>query len=208
MEHAALGLYAKTQRLIEDINEPCVLICCGPGNNGGDGFALARQLHNNSVNVEVICTEPMDRYTGDAGTNLAILQSMRVPISELIPESAVNLVHRSSVIVDGLFGTGLSRPIGGAVAELIGIINRERYHRKVPVVAVDCPSGLDAQTGHTVGEACIRADYTVTFAALKPGMANVAAIEYLGEVQVCPIGVPIELLEALGRRVTPPRDRD
>jgi hydroxyethylthiazole kinase-like uncharacterized protein yjeF len=199
MENASIGLARHALEMIQTETEPSVVICCGPGNNGGDGFALARHLANALIQVHVITTCPIDAYAGDAGKNLTILVRMGIEISHA--DAWIGTDQIPTLIVDALFGTGLSRGIAGAAGELIGWINRSRARNGSLVLAVDVPSGLDAQLGEPFGESVVRSDRTVTFAGLKPGMSRVEALEYLGEVHIEPIGVPIELLERLGKPV-------
>ncbi len=198
MENACIGLRIHAMKLLSGINTPSVLICCGPGNNGGDGFALARHLHNEGVEVRVICTHPTDQYTGDAATNLETVKRMGISISlaDGLPDAARS--QAGLLIVDALLGTGLSRPIEGAAAGVVDWINTMRQKHGTRVLSVDLPSGLDADTGEALGGRAVRADVTVTMAALKPCMARVEAHDYLGSVSVVPIGVPIELLRELG----------
>ncbi len=203
MENAAIGLWKHAMQMLDGIPDPRVLICCGPGNNGGDGFALARHLHNSRIPVRIVCTHDAQTYSGDAAKNLRIIERMgieTVRIQDLLTQPANDA---APLMLDALFGTGLSRPIEGEASELISWINRARVRSGSRVLAVDAPSGLDAQTGRPLNHCVIKADRTVTFAGIKPGMSRVEALEYLGDVHVVPIGVPIELLEALGTRIEP-----
>lgn len=203
MENAAIGLWKHAMQMLDGIPDPRVLICCGPGNNGGDGFALARHLHNSHIPVRIVCTHDAQTYSGDAAKNLRIIERMgieTVRIQDLLTQPANDA---APLMLDALFGTGLSRPIEGEASELISWINRARVRSGSRVLAVDAPSGLDAQTGRPLNHCVIKADRTVTFAGIKPGMSRVEALEYLGDVHVVPIGVPIELLEALGTRIEP-----
>jgi len=203
MENAAIGLRDHVLEMLSDQVDPSVWICCGPGNNGGDGFALARHLHNASVPVRAICTHQIERCTSDAAINRTILERMGIEIcsaQELLDEHTQVF---PTLIVDALFGTGLSRPIEGVAATLIGWINRSREKHGVRVLCVDLPSGLDADTGETLGTHAVLGDMTVTMAALKPCMSRVEVHEYLGDVRVVSIGVPIELLKELGTAIEP-----
>lgn len=203
MENAAIGLRDCMLDLLQSEDDPSVWICCGPGNNGGDGFALARHLHNASVRVRVICTQPADAYRGDSAINRAILDRMGIQTAQASDLLEETLKPNPSLIVDALFGTGLSRAIEGAASDLVDWINKCRHMHGVRVVCVDVPSGLDADTGMPVGKHAVLGDLTVTMAGLKPCMARVEAHEYLGEVRVVPIGVPIELLKELGTPIEP-----
>lgn len=203
MENAAIGLREHALRMLGDGSAPGVLVCCGPGNNGGDGFALARHLHNAGLSVRVVHTLGFDQYIGDAGTNLRILEHMGIELIdariqlETPPDASLRL------IVDALFGTGLSRAVEGTEGELIEWINTTRQRTHTKVLSVDLPSGLDADSGEAMGDRVVRADRTVTFAGFKPCMSNVEAVEHLGEVFAVPIGVPIELVRELGTAIEP-----
>lgn len=207
MENAAIGLRDQVLEMIRNEVNPFVMICCGPGNNGGDGMALARQLHNAQIRVRVVCTQAPGLYKGDAGTNRLILDRMGIETTTAAEPIDRWNEERPYLIVDALFGTGLDRPVEGIAASIIDWMNscRKRYHTRV--MCVDLPSGIDADTGEILGDRAVKADMTVTMAALKPCMARVEAHEYLGEVRVASIGVPIELLKELGTAIEP-RHRD
>ncbi|MFG0312899.1 MAG: NAD(P)H-hydrate epimerase [Phycisphaerales bacterium] len=203
MENAAIGLWKHAMQMLDGVPDPRAMICCGPGNNGGDGFAVARHLHNSRIPVRIVCAQHADSYTGDAAKNLRIIQRMGIETLQL--QDLLNQPANDAppLLLDALFGTGLSRPIEGEASELISWINRARVRSGSRVLAVDTPSGLDAQTGRPLNHSVTKADRTATFAGIKPGMSRVEALEYLGDVHGVPIGVPIELLEALGTLIEP-----
>ena len=203
MENAALGLTQHARSMLESCADPSVLIFAGPGNNGGDGFALARHLHNAHIPTRVVIVQSMDAYTGDAGINLNIIRRMEIEIIEARAFLEQRQGNQEPLLVDALFGTGLSRAIEGCAADLIAWINTAHQKRGARVLSVDCPSGLDVQRGEPIGKQIVHADRTITFAGLKPGMSRVEALEYLGDVFVAPIGAPIELLSELGRPLQP-----
>ncbi len=196
MENAARGLAAEALRMLEDAREqPSALIVCGSGNNGGDGYALGRHLHNGGVSVTLASLgEP--RPGTDAAINRAICGRMK-----LRGVDAVSMTEhaRSSLVVDAIFGTGLDRPVRDEAARIIDLINASGR----PVLAVDVPSGLDCDTGQPLGTA-VRATRTVTFVARKPAMTIPAARPFVGEVVVADIGAPIELVARFGRKATQP----
>lgn len=206
MENAALHLADAALGLVGRADSPCIVVVCGSGNNGGDGLAAARHLHNAGARVLVLSTAESARFTGDAGTNASIVARMGLPFCVLdpadMPGSATRcagVLGRPDLIIDAVFGTGLDRPVAGPIASLIGWINDQRK-AGTAVLAADLPSGLDADTGEPLGCA-VRAGVTVTFAGLKVGFTTLAAQEYVGEVVVADIGVPRELIEALGTRL-------
>ncbi len=208
MENAAIGLAAHALEMLGPARTRHTVILAGPGNNAGDAFACARHLHNHRAPLTIVIIHDPDLYTGDAKTNLGIITRMGLPIISAAAFLADPPPRSPALIIDALFGTGLSRPIQGPGADLIDWSNRARRAKPTParVLAADIPSGLDATTGKPLGGAVITADRTVAFAALKPAMSAVEAQPYLGETHTAPIGVPIELLEELATRVTRPAD--
>ncbi|QDV92352.1 Bifunctional NAD(P)H-hydrate repair enzyme Nnr [Phycisphaerae bacterium RAS2] len=174
-----------------------VLIACGPGNNGGDGFVIARHLANAGWMVELLLACPADRITGDAQGNHEIIRRMNLPCAVMADardlEAANDRFATADVIVDALLGTGASGPPREPIASLIRAINEA--HRRVSaqpapsVFAVDIPSGLDCDTGEAANPT-VRADHTITFVARKIGFRNPAARDLLGRVHVVDIGAP------------------
>jgi NAD(P)H-hydrate epimerase len=158
------------------------LVLCGPGNNGGDGCVIARHLDNHGWPVRVWLVGAPDRLPADAATQWAIVQ--RCGLVAPPPEQF------RGWIVDALFGTGLTRPLGPPYADLINMVNRSGN----PVLAVDIPSGLDCDSGQPCGPT-IRAHYTATFVARKRGFDNPQAAAWIGQVRVIDIGAPRCLLE-------------
>lgn len=204
MENAALGVATVIRDQLAGVSDPCVLIFCGPGNNGGDGFALARHLHNDGFAVSIVSVKSVDDCAGDAGVNARIARAMGVPIfaAGSVPGDAAQAARRElgdpDLVVDALLGTGLDRPPTGALAELIGCINAYR-EEQVAILAIDIPSGLLADAGEAAGAAAVRADVTVSLVGLKPGFLTLTAQAYLGECLIAGIGAPRELIESLGR---------
>jgi hydroxyethylthiazole kinase-like uncharacterized protein yjeF len=195
MENAAIQAERIARDMLGSKSGRHVLILCGGGNNGGDGLAIARHLHNHGIDLTLALTIDPSRYTGDALINWRIIQAMNISAQPATPQ----LVHSLScdLIVDAIFGTGLDqapRDPFPALAEAVNSSSR-------PVLAVDIPSGLDCDTGTPPG-ACIIATRTVTFVAPKGGFANPAAVPYLGEVVVGDIGCPIELIDAVRSSVS------
>jgi NAD(P)H-hydrate epimerase len=178
-------------------------VVCGKGNNGGDGFVIARHLCNRGWQVHVLLAAEMAELTGDAALNCAITRAMGIPIRELgIPgaiEAAETEWGQDQLLVDALLGTGFSGTVREPLAGIIARINRAGASAGGPlVVAVDVPSGLDADTG-TASGTVVRAGGTVTFLADKAGYQKEAAREFLGRRVVVDIGAPVGLiLERLG----------
>ena len=163
-----------------------VCIFCGTGNNGGDGFVIARHLKNAGFEVVVILCGPPEKIKGDAGINYKIALNMKIPIKELpqTQQQVESLAGNCDLIVDAIFGTGLT---GRLREDFVGLINAINSLNK-PVIAVDIPSGLDCDTGLPLDTA-IKAVATVTFAAAKKGFKNPASSEYTGDIYVASIGI-------------------
>lgn len=194
MENAAIGLCAHALDMI--VPESWALIVCGPGNNGGDGLALARHLTNAGLHTVVAQFGSPGDNAADAKANLHIITLMDI---EMIEATIGGLAEASrsrgtpGLIVDALFGTGLKRGIEGPLAEIVEWINQSG----APVLAVDTPSGLDADTGRPLGPT-VCADRTVTFVAPKIGFDALDAQAWLGDLHVVGIGAPATLLDELG----------
>ncbi len=197
MENAARAVSEFIYGRLFNPSRAAVVALCGPGNNGGDGLAVARQLRNAGVAVTVVLAGPPDKFRGDAATNLAIYQRLEAPLIDARDERGLAqcraVCASADVIVDALLGTGAGGPPRGTIAELVRIANDCPRARRV---AVDIPTGLDADEG-TVSEPCLRADATVTFVARKIGFDAPAARPVLGEVIVADIGVPRNLIPGL-----------
>jgi NAD(P)H-hydrate epimerase len=171
-----------------------VVICCGKGNNGGDGFVVARHLDNAQIPVKVLLFGTPEDLAGDAAINYRIIANAGLPIET--PHVNAEMLRREFApaewIVDALFGTGLAGPLRPPFDHVVAAINA----RSTRVLAIDIPSGLDADTGQPLGPT-VRAEHTATFVALKKGFADPAAQAWLGRVHVIDIGMPRRLLENL-----------
>jgi NAD(P)H-hydrate epimerase len=190
MENAGRSCAELIEDKLKGAAEPKVCIFCGTGNNGGDGYVIARHLINRGIRVNVIVCGDRGKIKGDAKINLDILERMDQSIELLNPadNNISKQVERfcagTDIIVDGLFGTGLRGQLSGQYKQLIESINACNN----PVLAVDIPSGLDCDSGEPLG-AAIRAKWTVTFAAVKKGIVSAKAAQYTGEIFVASIGV-------------------
>lgn len=209
MENAGRGCAELLMRLNSE-RKP-VVVLCGPGNNGGDGFVLARHLDNRGwpVTAWLVRPEPEGRSFGFGGAAAATDRRLSPDCeSNLVAWAAGNPlgtndgpgdawkealaadVAAAGWVVDALFGTGLSRPLGPPYHELIPFLNAAGK----PILAVDVPSGLDADTGKPPGP-CVRAAHTATFVAPKKGFADKTAADWTGEVHVVDIGAPRKLVD-------------
>jgi hydroxyethylthiazole kinase-like uncharacterized protein yjeF len=163
-----------------------VLVLCGPGNNGGDGFVAARVLQERGYRVELCLLGPRDALKGDAAAAAALWRGEAGPLSEADTAGA-------DIIVDALFGAGLSRDLDGLAKDVVERVNASGK----PVVAVDVPSGLDGDSGQIRG-AAIRATETVTFFRMKPGHLLFPGRLLCGPVRVADIGIRDDVLVQLG----------
>jgi NAD(P)H-hydrate epimerase len=201
MERAGRGLADAVMR-----HAPAgrVVVVCGKGNNGGDGFVVARVLRDRGREVQVLLLAAPDEYRGDARTNLERLPVDPGPFAGAALEGA-------AVIVDAILGTGFSGEVREPYASAIAAINASG----APVVACDVPSGVDASTGEVAG-AAVRAQLTVTFHAAKPGLWIAPGKAHAGTVEVVDIGIPpggpgepaIGLISERGTDAVPRRGRD
>jgi hydroxyethylthiazole kinase-like uncharacterized protein yjeF len=191
MENAGRSCAELLREKLAGLARPRVCIFCGTGNNGGDGYVVARHLLNAGLGVKVVLCGRRDRVQGDARTNLDILERLGQEVEVLEPgagdaaDRVRTLGGAADWIVDALFGRGLRGELKGeyrVVVEAINDLGR-------PILAVDIPSGLDCDTGAPLGTA-IRAACTVTFVAIKRGfVASPQARAYTGELYIASIGV-------------------
>jgi NAD(P)H-hydrate epimerase len=190
MENAARGAADVAWEMVRRMPGALVDVICGGGNNGGDGFAIARHLHNRGAWASVILAADPGKVTGDAQVNARILQAMKITF--VPPEDAERQLKRgnSELLIDALFGTGLQQAPREPAARVIQAMNA----KGLPILAVDLPSGLDCDTGEPLGPDCVRATRTVTFVAEKSGFANPASRPYTGEITVADIGCPREAI--------------
>jgi NAD(P)H-hydrate epimerase len=188
MENAGRGATDVACEMLGDPAGARVVIVCGGGNNAGDGFVIARHLHNRGAHVAVRLLVPREKYKGDAETNLAIIEKMQLAVRPAEPGDLE--LADADLVVDALLGTGLSGEVREPFDAAIDAINAAGR----PVLCVDLPSGLDANTGEILG-CCVRGARTATFAAPKVGFTRGSGSELTGQVSVVDIGVPRELLE-------------
>jgi NAD(P)H-hydrate epimerase len=191
MENAGRSCAELIKENLAGVEEPRVCIFCGTGNNGGDGYVIARHLLNSGFEVTVVICGDRDKIKGDARINLDILEGLGQTIEQLspvdadIPARITNFASGADMLVDGLFGTGLKGQLKDEYKELIESINAQ----DCPILAVDIPSGLDCDSGQPLG-AAVRASWTVTFVAVKKGFEAVeSAAQYTGEIFIASIGV-------------------
>jgi len=197
MENAGRGCAEVVLDLLEELDGNRVAVFCGPGNNGGDGFVIARHLRNRGVAVDVFLLTHAENLTGDAKVNFEILAAGEegLPLELLDEDDLIRHDARlldASVLVDAIFGTGLKRELSGLFYQVIERIN----DLDKTVVAVDIPSGLCSDTGRPLGWA-IQAAATVTFGCLKRGQLVQPGASFCGDLYLADIGMPAELVEDL-----------
>jgi hydroxyethylthiazole kinase-like uncharacterized protein yjeF len=194
MENAGEGAAVLLVRSFPEVRTGWVAVLAGQGNNGGDGFVMARHLMNWGIHTKVYLFSSIDDVHGDARTNLESWLNMGGELSEIPYKGnftrAKKELTNAHVIVDAIFGTGLNSEIKGVVKGVISFINS----LPTPVVAVDIPSGLDATGGKVLG-AAIRANLTTTFGLAKIGQVVEPGRQYVGSLEVIDIGIPRIFIE-------------
>jgi NAD(P)H-hydrate epimerase len=191
MENAGRGVADLLVRL--GISGP-VIVCCGRGNNGGDGFVAARHLDLRGVHVRVLLFDDPAGFKGDAAINYHVLAKSGVAIRQISPADLDLELANARWIVDGLLGTGAMGEPRAPYDQVIAAINARRD--RASVLAIDLPSGLDCDTG-AAARHTIRAHHTCTFVAEKPGFLAPSARHFTGQVHVVDIGAPRKLVEEI-----------
>lgn len=191
MENAGRSCAQLIAEKLSKVDKPRICIFCGTGNNGGDGFVIARHLLNRKFNVIVVICGDRNKIKGDAKINLDVLEGLGAQIEKLDVDTEPDIESRTAgvaqdadMIVDAIFGTGLAGALRDEYKRLIKAINS----LGCPILSVDIPSGLDCDTGLSLGVA-IKANCTVTFVALKKGFVLESAQAQTGEIYVASIGV-------------------
>jgi hydroxyethylthiazole kinase-like uncharacterized protein yjeF len=194
MENAGRGAAEVISNTFPDIHNKKIAIIAGKGNNGGDGFVIARYLLNQGISVRVYLLTDPKGLRGDAETNFNIFHRMKGEVIS-VPSSKDYIkvkkdIEKFDMLIDGIFGTGLDAEVRGYYREVIDHLNTLQR----PMVAIDIPSGLDADTGKPLGTA-IRASLTITFGLPKIGHLIPPGLDYVGKVKVIDIGIPKRLVE-------------
>ena len=200
MERAGSGVAACIEQWVGTVSGKTITVVCGKGNNGGDGFVAARLLRRRRANVRVLTMASLSELSRDAA--LMYRQFVKVAgKSSVIPyrskDTARALLQESHLLVDALLGTGLSSAVTGRYGEVIESMNEVNR----PVVAIDLPSGLHADTGTAFGQA-VRASLTVTFGLPKTGLYQNQGIDLSGTINLVDIGIPPSYVDAIKSHVT------
>lgn len=185
MENAGLNAALALLEAGPIVGEVCIL--CGGGNNGGDGYVVARQLATRGVAVACFATHPAGVLSGDVAVNRRAVDAMGIEVADLSGGIPSQRWAGAALLVDGLLGTGFSGGLREPAASVIQALNAAG----APIASLDLPSGLDADTG-LPAEHAVRAHRTFTFVGPKAGFSSPGARAYTGLVSVLPIGVPLE----------------
>ena len=211
MENAGRQVVAAMEAAYESRLDGRIGVLCGRGNNGGDGFVVARTLIQRGVDAAVFVIGSVADVRGDARTNLDILGRLGVTVVEIGDEQTWELhfseISQCTLIVDAIFGTGLRSALGGMMETVVADVNASG----IPIVSIDLPSGMSADTPHLVGD-CIDASMTVTLAAPKLPLVLPPGEAHAGDVVIADIGIPIDVIDGLdGSRIellTPEQVKD
>lgn len=193
MENAGREIVAAIHDILGEVRDKKVVIFCGKGNNGGDGYVVARYLVNMGAHVTCYLAGEHKAVKGDARTNLEILREMGMEVREASRREHIGEHSGAHCVVDGLLGTGVTGPLRGFLSELVEMINDYR----APVVAIDLPTGLESDTGAVPG-VCVKADITVTMACKKRGLLFSPGREHAGEARVADISIPQQVIRDSG----------
>ncbi len=201
MENAGRQVVAAMEAVHSDLPDRQVAVLCGRGNNGGDGFVVARTLLQRGVDVSVFLIGRVAEVRGDARLNLEILGRLGLTVVEIGDSEAWELhfteISDCNLIVDAIFGTGLNAPLTGLMETVVADVNASG----IPVVAIDLPSGLSADSAEPIGDS-IEAGTTVTLAAPKLPLVLPPAETRAGDIVIADIGIPSDVLDSVeGPRV-------
>jgi NAD(P)H-hydrate epimerase len=200
MENAGRGAAEIIWRYFPELGGKRVAVLSGGGNNGGDGFVIARHLWQQQVEVSVYCLKKLASYRGDAKINLEIIEKLGLPVEENTGSEGIATLKEkladADLVVDAILGTGLNAPVRGFYKKVIDLVNQLR----LPVLAVDLPSGLNANSGTPMG-ACIEASVTATLGLPKVGQLVTPGCDFAGHLEVVDIGLPRSVTET----AEPPR---
>ncbi|UCE17813.1 MAG: NAD(P)H-hydrate dehydratase [Gemmatimonadota bacterium] len=193
MEAAGQGVVNAIEGTFIDISHSRVIIFCGKGNNGGDGFVVSRLLTEKEADVETYLLGKKSEISGDAKVNLDRAVNIGLNVKEISSLDNINKPLEADIVVDAILGTGIQGSVRGFPAEVIDLINKFEG----TVVAVDTPSGLNTDTGAVEGP-CVRADVTATMGLPKVGLLLFPGKSYVGKLEVVDIGVPPEVIGGAG----------
>ncbi len=207
MENAGRGTFQLLKREFGSVRGKLVPIFIGPGNNGGDGLVIGRYVYQNGGIPFLVYLVDPDRLKNDAGINRHTAMQLDLPGTIALDKAGLDRAFRAisdrrnetpvHVIVDALFGTGLTRPLKGLFLDAVNRINRFSEAHTLPVLAVDISSGLNADSGRVMG-GCVRADLTATYGLAQPGHFMNGGADLVGALHVVDIGIPKKAIEQAG----------
>ena len=188
MENAGVGIIQELQRRFPDLSHKKIFIFCGKGNNGGDGFVIARHLFSLDSEVRVLLAGKLSELKGDAATNAVSARKIGIQVDELDPDSLNRHDHKlrhCDIIIDAVFGTGLNKPVAGFMEKVIDKINQfEKF-----VVSVDINSGVDSESGQLMGPH-VKSDLTLALACWKQSHLLHPSAGVMKETRLIDIGIP------------------
>jgi NAD(P)H-hydrate epimerase len=195
MENAGRAVAEEARDSLGDIEKQDILCLIGAGNNGGDGLVAARYLKDWKAKVSIYLCSPRP----DDDTNLKLAQEHRITYIEGEQDKNLKkldeMLATTTCVIDGLLGTGKMRPLGGLFKQVLEKVNAAQTNRSFKIIAIDLPSGMDADTG-AIDAACPHADITVTLAFPKLGLFSFPGAERVGKLRIVDIGIPEALAEA------------
>ena len=203
MENAAIKVSEEVEGVLSSLERDRVVIVCGVGNNGGDGIAVARHLFLKGYKTSVFIVGNLDKGSYDFNTNLQIIKKINEIENNKITIDVIDdenfdefkrLISKTSVVVDGIFGTGLKRDVEGIYKRVISEINNSKKH----IISIDVPSGLNSDDGNVMGIS-IEADETITLQLYKTGFLNEESKKYCGDIRVVDIGIPRRVIESISK---------
>ena len=201
MENAGRGAFKHIKEyFLRHLQEAVIGVLCGKGNNGGDGFVVARYLHEEGYLVHAFLFGKKEQVKGEAAINLKIAEKLGVPIVEILDENrwreAREYLIACDLIIDAMLGTGLNSEIRGLIREAVSFLN-ETFPGLI--VSIDIPTGLSSDTGQPLGDA-VRADLTVTFGLPKVGQIVYPGAHYVGDLEIVDIGIPPQVIATFDLR--------
>ncbi len=199
MEKAGEAVAREVLKMVSRRGE--VIVVCGKGNNGGDGFVAARFLHKAGVKVMIFGLASHEELSEDAFDAFRSLNALSIPYEVLDSNTLSHFeasLSRADLLIDAIFGIGLKGAVKGFTSKVIEIINRTARS----VISVDVPSGLEVDSGHVHGE-CVVADKTVTFTCLKVGLVIYPGANFVGDLQLVDLGIPLEIVKGVSTTTLP-----
>lgn len=200
MENAGAGIVRAMEKHIENLGRKKVLVVCGKGNNGGDGFVIARLLFLKGNNVQIVLLGKIKDLKGDARANAEAASKIMIPLLEMgngISSEFSHAMRHTHVVVDAIFGTGLTRKAEGVTAKTIKQLNALKKF----TVAVDIPSGIDSDTGQVNGPH-IQSDLTLALGGFKRSHFLFPAAEAMGQIELVDIGIPGSVMNRVSENVS------